>query len=216
MAGDGRFLVKWIPTTHDKGKSGAYDNHCISWIRHEDFLFPVLARRYLSREVNSNVCIQVWIEDCKERERCLNCMNTFDTDEDEYNSHLELDFCCFLCKCPWDHPLKHTIRNCEQGLKFHRGCCHGYENVDAFESSFVSPIGKVQLELLEQLADENDENKGEEAKNNVTYAIDKKVAETSQNQSTSPVTAATDGNCERFLQCLKIRTSMLRRKRDAL
>lgn len=216
MAGDGRFLVKWIPTTHDKGKSGAYDNHCISWIRHEDFLFPVLARRYLSREVNSNVCIQVWIEDCKERERCLNCMNTFDTDEDEYNSHLELDFCCFLCKCPWDHPLKHTIRNCAQGLKFHRGCCHGYENVDAFESSFVSPIGKVQLELLEQLADENDENKGEEAKNNVTYAIDKKVAETSQNQSTSPVTAATDGNCERFLQCLKIRTSMLRRKRDAL
>ena len=93
MAGDGRFLVKWIPKTHDKGKSGAYDNHCISWIRHEDFLFPVLARRYLSREVNSNVCIQAWIEDCKERERCLNCMNTFDTSQNL--------FCPIICKACW-------------------------------------------------------------------------------------------------------------------
>jgi len=203
--GYGKFLVKWVASSK-KGKRRA-DNEdtkcCLSWISHENFLFPTLAQRYLSQKIKSKTChddfewLKLWIENCEERERCLNCLNTFDAGDEELTSLLEIDFCCYLCKCPWDHPLKRSIRNCEAGLKYHRPCCHGYRDYDSLES-FVSPVGKVQMELLEHLGEATSDS--EEGKN-----------EPSTTQITSHVTSMADGNCEKYMQCLH---SRLTSKRD--
>jgi len=209
--GDGKFLVKWVATSSTPTNN---DNCCLSWISHEDFLFPALARKYLSEKIKSKTCdneidgLKLWIEDCKEREQCLNCLNTFTDDEDEYENHLEIDFCCFSCKCKWNHPLKHTIRNCPNGLKYHRGCCHDYQDLDAFES-FVSPVGKVALQLEEAY----EEGETEKNTRNNPEAPDENVTQTLQD--TNSVTIV-DGDCESFRQCLQSRSSMVRRKQDAV
>ncbi|KAL7528799.1 hypothetical protein ACHAXR_004999, partial [Thalassiosira sp. AJA248-18] len=203
--GYGKFRVKWVPKSN-KGKSPTdnNDNHCVSWISHEDFLFPVLARKYLSREIrtktrnNETDGVKLWMEDCKERERCLNCLNTFDTNDDDFD---EIDFCCFLCHCPWDHPFKHSIRNCEEGLKYHRGCCHGYKDEHELES-FVSPVGKVQTELLEQLGKEDggSDDRENETEASVNLGAGRNVDEISQ--GTKPM-AIVDGECDKYVKCLQ-------------
>ena len=56
--------------------------------------------------------------------------------------------------------MKNTLRNCENGLKFHRGCCHGYQDTDALDS-FVSPVGQVLGQLYDSVEDEETTGVGE-------------------------------------------------------
>lgn len=136
--GVAKYLVGWKCS----GRVGQMSDRksCLTWVSHEDFLFPALAGKYL----DDNKLGAAWINQCVEREQCLKLLNSATLDNDEYESQVEIDFCCYLCKCPWDHPMKNTTRNCEYGLKFHRGCCHGLDK-DTLES-FMSPVGKQVLE----------------------------------------------------------------------
>ncbi|KAL9188521.1 hypothetical protein ACHAXT_006899 [Thalassiosira profunda] len=209
---EGKLLVRWVP---GKGKSTQQNTvQCTSWVSHEDFLFPALARKYLLGKAKSAPPDQVdglklWADDCVERERCLNCLNTFHNDE-AFGSNQEIDFCCFLCKCPWDHPLKRTIRNCELGCKFHRPCCHGYRNEEDCES-FVSPVGKVQEELLESMEKDGGELKGDgDAGATCNAEQDEDAGIASQDIE------IVDGECEMYRRCLENRFSMPRRRRDAV
>jgi hypothetical protein len=135
--GVAKYLVGWKCSGRVGQLSG---QSCLTWVSHEDFLFPALAGKYLDDKKLG----AVWIKQCVEREQCLKLLNSATLDNDEYESQVEIDFCCYLCKCPWDHPMKNTTRNCEYGLKFHRGCCHGLDK-DTLES-FVSPVGQQVLE----------------------------------------------------------------------
>jgi len=211
VGGNGKFLVEWSST---KGKKPVYDdeNRCISWISHEDFLFPALARGYLSRKINSNPFdkeiegLKLWKEDCEEWERCLNCLNTFDEQGNENEAQLEIDFCCFLCKCPWDHPLKRVIRNCPGALKYHRGCCHQYQNEDDFEA-FVSPVGKAASCMFEEEGEANGESDVDESDTNSPEAQYERLTEI-------PLTII-DGQCEQYLQNVESCANM-GEKRDAI
>ena len=199
--GVGKFLVQY-KKKGSKSNNDASD-YC-SWTSHEDFLFPVLACKYLNQKMNESTCaneiegLRLWIEDCEERESCLNCLNTFDAEDDEFESHSEIDFCCYLCTCPWSHPLKHVIRNCEYGLKFHRGCCHGYQDKETFETSFMSPVGKALFQQMEN--------------SNSTAAappmVENNIAEKLQGKSPEPIIV--DGDSAKYLN-----SSLLKCKRNA-
>ena len=145
--GERKFLVEW---SNRRSKGLPIDDRLSpSWIRHENFLFPALARKYLTKKLKSKggkdeSMLMEWIEDCKEQERFLNCLNTIPGGDDDDDLDTEIDFCCYLCKCPRNHPLNGTIRHCgsECLSKYHRACCHEYQNKEEWES-FVSPLGKV-------------------------------------------------------------------------
>ena len=114
----------------------------------------------------------------------------------------------FLCKCPWNHPMKRKIRNCEGGLKYHRACCHGYKNDDDLES-FESPVGRTQRELFEQYEKEADEVA--ETEDNTVIEV-KNVAAIHQDLNSDEVI----GDCQPYYQCRQNRSSLPGRKRDAV
>ena len=206
---NGKFLVQWKKSAPSEGN----DNCCLQWIGQEDFLFPVLACNYLSKKV-SDTCdneiedLKLWMRDNEKREVRLNLSNTFDgeEEEEERDSQLEIDFCCFLCKCPREHPLKHTIRECEFGLKFHRACCHGYDKLEDV-NSFRSPVGKgiAQFYGIDD-ASENSNKEGETQNkttdNPASSAPEKNVAETSQGTNS---VSCVDGACEKFHRCTTLK-----------
>ena len=150
--GERKFLVEWDDGSNRRSKGMPIDDRLSpSWIRHENFLFPALAGKYLTKKLKSKggkdkSMLMEWIEDCKEQESFLKRLNTIPcSDDDDYvDLDTEIDFCCYLCKCPRNHPLKGTIRHCgsESLSKYHRACCHGYQNKEECES-FVSPMGKI-------------------------------------------------------------------------
>ena len=150
--GERTFLVEWDDGSNRRSKGLPIDDRLSpSWIRHENFLFPALARKYLTKKLKSKggkdkSMLMEWIEDCKEQESFLKRFNTIPcSDDDDYvDLDTEIDFCCYLCKCPQNHPLRGTFRHCgsESLSKYHRACCHGYQNTEECES-FVSPMGKI-------------------------------------------------------------------------
>ena len=181
-----KYLVKWNCSKRDLNNRKS----CISWVSQEDFLFPALARKYL--ELNDKELGATWIKRCVEREDCLQLLNTSSIDNDEYESQVEIDFCCYLCKCPWTHPMKNTLRSCENGLKFHRGCCHGYQDKDALDS-FVSPVGQVLGQLYD--SDNIEETSGVEE-------LDNLMVERSDN-----ILKVVDGDSAMYNRCLTERPS---------
>ena len=118
--------------------------------------------------------------------------------------------------------MKRTIRNCEAGLKFHRGCCHGYKDKDDFES-FVSPVGKVQMDVIEKLGkDENDVapvgsyGQDNNSQDSTTVHDTKSFAKAVQETKPSGVITV-DCNPENFHRCLQNRSLLMQdRKRDAV
>ena len=99
--------------------------------------------------------MQEWINECEERARHLDHLCTIESDgdvidKDDSDEDSEIDFCCYMCKCPTESTRASTIRHCGSLLlsKYHRGCCHGYQDKKEIES-FVSPMGKRLLELSE-------------------------------------------------------------------
>jgi hypothetical protein len=159
--GERKVLVEWHAKS-ERSRNGAPDNNSLSpsWINHDDFLFPHLTKKYLTKELKKNSCneeieLLTWIEDCEDRVQDLNLLCTIESDGNAiYNGDSdedsEIDFCCYMCKCPTKSTRTRTIRHCGSELlsKYHRACCHGYQDVKEMES-FVSPMGKRLLELSE-------------------------------------------------------------------
>ena len=107
--------------------------------------------------------------------------------------------------------MKRMIRNCPGGLKYHRACCHGYKNVEDLES-FESPVGRAQRELLEQFekdAEADDVNELAETEDNTTEV---NVPEIHQDLNSDEVI----GDCRPYYRCCQNRSSLSRRKRDAV
>lgn len=185
-----KFLVHWSKSSEKKtrGRKGKPNEvRCTSWISQEDFTFPLLAQTYLGQKIKDGKYkheveeLKSWSDECKEQQLITEAINSFDEIDEEFDTMLEVDFCCFLCKCPWENKLKRTVRNCEHGLKYHRGCCHGYADKEEFES-FVSPVGKVQqqmLELLEQIGEgkEEEQDSDDQSDSSNNDARDKKETE---------------------------------------
>ncbi|KAL3777988.1 hypothetical protein ACHAW5_003268 [Stephanodiscus triporus] len=223
--GDKKVLVEWHDKSKHEGKGlPNVEILCPSWIDHDDFLFPALTRKYLSKELKRKNCnekieLKTWIEDCEEREKCLNCLNNIcggdddDDENDDSDEDTEIDFCCYLCKCPWDHPLKHTIRHCGSSYlkKYHRVCCHGYQDMKECES-FVSPMGKMVMELTGESTGTkaNETNREGDAIENTTHPEPEHENSTEVAQGTNSVTIV-EGNSEMFQQSLQTR-----RKRHAV
>lgn len=223
--GDRKVLVEWDDKSKQERKGLPNDEIlCPSWINHEDFLFPALTRKYLLKKLKRKMCnekieLKTWIEDCEEQEQCLNCPYSFcdgdhdDDENDDSDEDTEIDFCCYLCKCPSDHPLKGTIRHCGSTYlkKYHRVCCHGYQDKKECES-FVSPMGKMVMELTgELMGTEANETNGEgDAIENTTHPEPEHENSTEMAQGTNSVTVV-DGNSEMFQQSLQTR-----RKRHAV
>jgi hypothetical protein len=72
--------------------------------------------------------------------------NTFVYQEDEPDSMLEVDFCCFLCI----RHGKHDVRSDGIISKYHRMCCHGMEECQ----EFLSPLGKIQNKIIDQMTND--------------------------------------------------------------
>ena len=217
-----KFLVKWYDTSKHEGKSLTNDDSvCASWVQHEDFLFPALARSYLLKTLNNKssekkIELEEWVVHCIERENFLISLNTIPNDDDD-DEDREIDFSCFLCKCPEDHPLQGTIRNCEYLRKYHRGCCHDYRDTKEFDDLFVSPMGKIVRKLIELTGTATNETKGE---------TDTKVSTTTHpelgNENDTGIShdsysvSVVEGKCELFLQCLQACSTLPRLKRNAV
>ena len=201
--GEKKFLVEWDDGSKRRRKGSPNDDRLSpSWINQENFLFPALARKYLTKKLKSKGCkdkieLTGWIEDCEEQERCLQCVNTipFSGDDvvvDDIEEDTEIDFCCYLCKCPWDHPLKRTIRQCgsESLSTYHRACCHGYQDKEEWKS-FVSQMGKFNI------------GKGDTIE--ITHRHEPEHENgTEVERGTNSVTTV-DGNNEMFHKCLQTR-----------
>ncbi|KAL7552441.1 hypothetical protein ACHAWF_015678, partial [Thalassiosira exigua] len=208
--GVGKFLVKWVRNKFNEDASC-----CRSWVSHDKFLFPSLAKNYISGVIRKRHFayeldgLKKWKEDCEERARCLNCLNTFGLDalDDGYASLMEVDFCCFLCNCPWDHPLKRTVRNDMYGIKFHRPCCHGFQDKEDLES-FMSPVGKVQEAMIENAGKDD----GDEEVLTETCNAGKGRAP----KGGSEVDTFVEGNLQEYQKCLQDRSADSTKKRDAV
>ena len=223
FVGGRKFLVRWdevskqgITSTSRKRnhRNKNYDSAFTTWIKHEEFLFPNLAQKYLEkkkdRKCKNDTDMGVWIQDCIEQERGLTCLNTFKMDDDCLECMKEMDFCCFLCKCPWDHPLKGKIRNCENGVKFHRPCCHGCKTNDDVEN-FASPAGKAQQELLDCMGEDKEDSSicDSSAERDIRGEY---ITQSIQDTKPSGVTVK-DCDPKNFRRCFQRRSE---RKRDAV
>jgi hypothetical protein len=173
------------------------------WISHENLLFLACARNYLSKKLKSNWCneeieMKEWIKYCKEWERYLIDINTIPGDCGNADEDKEIDFCCNLCKCPWDHLLNHTYQHCgsEYFTKYHRACCHGYQDKEEFKS-FVLPMGKTVNTL---------EGGGTEISNRPELEHENG---TKVNRGINSVSIV-DGNNEMFHKCLQMRQNRMR------
>jgi len=189
--GERKFLVEWDDGSNRRSKG------LPEWIRHENFLFPALARKYLTKKLKSKggkdkSMLMEWIEDCKEQESFLKCLNTIPGSDDDVDLDTEIDFCCYLCKCPRNHPLNGTIRHCgsESLSKYHRACCHGYQNKEEWES-FVSPMGKIII--------------GEGDAIEITTRPDPEHEYGTEVEPDTNSVTIVDGNNEMFHKCLQTR-----------
>ncbi|KAL3783164.1 hypothetical protein HJC23_001514 [Cyclotella cryptica] len=131
-----KFLVQW-----DKN-DGSTETPCTLWMSFENFLFPNIANDYIDENVND--------EENTELAAYKNCfpgvidINEFDEEEPDL---LEMDFCCFVCKCS-DKDGTRSARNCLHARKYHRLCCHGLRVTDNLDD-FACAAGQALMEALE-------------------------------------------------------------------
>ncbi|KAL3787637.1 hypothetical protein HJC23_011785 [Cyclotella cryptica] len=131
-----KFLVQW-----DKN-DGSTETPCKLWMSFENFLFPNIANDYIDEKVND--------EENTELAAYKNCfpgvidINEFDEEEPDL---LEMDFCCFVCKCS-DKDGTRSARNCLHARKYHRLCCHGLRVTDNLDD-FACAAGQALMEALE-------------------------------------------------------------------
>jgi len=185
LAAGGKLFVEWRESTKDGRTEEPPERDrviplCTSWIKREQFLFPYGAKEYLekvSRRITDDKekdRVEAWIEYCEERALCFYVLNSFRMEEDEkaFNTTNEVDFCCYLCDCRWDHPLKRTTRNCEDSLKPHRPCCHGYRDEEELikVGTFV-PLARAQNQFLASFGDDGD--KDDDTNNDVNSGVER-------------------------------------------